>query len=325
MCTAIAMRGDGMYFGRNMDLFYEFGQRILITPRAYPLPCSEGEKKSAHYAMIGMGTLEDGCDLPLYADAMNECGLCMAALDFPGNAVYFKPSSRSEYDIAPYELIPWVLGCCKSVNDAVILLKNTVIVDRDVNERVPSTPLHWMLADGERSVAVEPTADGVCVYDDPFDVLTNAPSFGFHAQNVRQYAALDARYRESGAPEWLAPFSYGFGAIGLPGDLSSASRFVRAEFMLRHCAGEYNGEYRRVLQCMDILSSVAMVKGSVITPDGRADATLYSACMSPLTGRYYFKLRSDHRLLYAELADAEVSGNKVKTVAFPPPCEPMRI
>lgn len=318
------MRDGEMCFGRNMDLFYDFGERVIITPRSYPLPYLEDEKKSAHYAMIGMGTLEDGYDCPLYADAMNECGLCMAGLDFPGNAVYREDTPQGEVGVAPYELIPLVLGSCRSVDDAVDLAENVMLVDRAVSPRVGTTPLHWMLADVERTVVLEPMAEGLRIYDDPLDVLTNAPPFDFHLQNVKQYAALDSRYK-IGGDELFAPFSYGFGALGLPGDASSASRFVRAEFMLRHCGGGCTDEYSRVMQCMDILSSVAMVKGSVLTPDGRADMTVYSACMMPRSGRYYFRLHSDCRLAYAELTRADAEGSELKELALPLPSEPLKL
>lgn len=304
LCTAIALRDGSLCFGRNMDLFYDFDQRIIKLPSRCRMDMRFAGSSSEHYSIIGMGTRANDCELPLYADAMNSYGLCMAGLDFPDNAKYAKATVNGKENVAAFELIPWVLGNCKTVDEAEMLVKRTNIIGENVNETVGVAPLHWMIADNRRSLVVEPLEDGVKLYSNRFNVLTNNPDFGFHCENMRQYAALgaDVHCGEFGDALKLFPFSYGFGALGLRGDASSASRFVKAAF-LTHFGGKVklDNEYQRVLQCFKILYSLAMVKGSVITPDGREDATIYSACMSPASGKYYFSAYFDTRIYSAEI------------------------
>ena len=84
MCTSIAMNMDGFYFGRNLDLEYQFGERVAFTPRNFPFSFRKEKPLNQHLALIGMATVQDG--YPLYAEAANERGLCMAGLSFPDNA-----------------------------------------------------------------------------------------------------------------------------------------------------------------------------------------------------------------------------------------------
>ena len=97
MCTAIAVRCERFYFGRNMDYDRSFGEQVVISPRSFPFPFCREELCAGHYAMIGMASVMDG--YPLYADAVNEKGLGMAGLHFPDNAHY------RETDPEMYELL----------------------------------------------------------------------------------------------------------------------------------------------------------------------------------------------------------------------------
>jgi choloylglycine hydrolase len=119
MCTALSYPGNRHYFGRNLDLEYAYREEVVVTPRNYPFVFRCGAALQNHYAMIGMATISEG--YPLYYDATNEQGLSIAALNFPGNAKYLPKTSNFD-NIAPFELIPWVLGQCKSTEDAQKLL-----------------------------------------------------------------------------------------------------------------------------------------------------------------------------------------------------------
>ncbi len=119
MCTAINYKTNDHYFGRNLDWMYSYGERVTITPRNYAFKFKEKDVIESHYAIIGMALVRDG--YPLYFDATNEVGLSMAGLNFPDNAVYCNRQNEMD-NIAPYELIPWVLSQCRTVSDAKALL-----------------------------------------------------------------------------------------------------------------------------------------------------------------------------------------------------------
>ena len=107
MCTAIRLKNADVYFGRNLDLDKAFGQKVVFVPRDYAFRFRDGTSSQRHPALLGMATVVDG--YPLFADAMNENGLAIAGLNFPGNAHYFQRQDGKK-NVSPFELIPHVLS-----------------------------------------------------------------------------------------------------------------------------------------------------------------------------------------------------------------------
>ncbi len=285
MCTAVSYRSNASYFGRNLDLDRGYGERVVITPRNYKIKMRCLPPIASHYAMIGMATVADG--VALYYEATNEKGLSMAGLNFPDNATYYK-IAREKDNVAPFELIPWILAQCSRIDEAKRLLDKINVADIPFSERLPLSPLHWMISDKERSITVEPLKDGLKVYDNPFEVLANNPPFDFHKMNVSNYMGLGvgAASSQFDASLPVDNYSLGMGALGLPGDFSSASRFIRALFVKENSVSEPN-EGSNVNQFFHILQSVAMPKGCVLARDGFA-YTRYSSCCNADTGTYYY-------------------------------------
>ncbi|MBQ8841418.1 MAG: choloylglycine hydrolase [Ruminiclostridium sp.] len=280
MCTSISMNNGNFYFGRNMDIDYSFGERVIIMPRSFPISFKKVQAPEKHYAVIGMGTTEEG--FPLYAEGGNETGLCISALKFNDNAVYSENEEAGKNNIAPYELIPWILGKCRSVTEAKKLLEETNIIGVPFNDKLPLSPLHWHIADKKESITVERTGEGMKIYDNPFGVLTNNPPFPFHSENASQYERLTPKFPTNA---YIKPFGLGFGSIGLPGDFSPASRFIRAYFLLKNSACDSNN----IAQLFHLLDNVAIPKGAVLTPDGKYHYTTYSCCIDTTNMTYYYK------------------------------------
>ncbi len=314
MCTSIALKTENFYFGRNLDLDYEFGQRVVVTPRNYPFHFREAGSLTEHYALIGMAAVADG--YLLYAEAANEKGLCMAGLNFPDNAYYPEEASEGKDNVSPFEFIPWILGGCATVSDAETLLANIHLIAIPFHPQMPLTPLHWHIADRERSITVEAMKDGIHIHDNPVGVLTNNPPFDFHMTNLRQYLKLTADYPESsfGGEVKLSPFGYGFGGIGLPGDTSPVSRFVRAVFNKANSVWGRDEE-SSVTQFFHLLDSVAMVNGSVITSSGKPERTLYSCCINADKGIFYYKTYQNNQLTAIDIHHEDLDAHAV--VEFP--------
>ena len=290
MCTAVCYRSDASYFGRNLDLHCGYGEAVVITPRNYEINMRCEKPIRSHHAMIGMAAVVD--NFPLYYEATNERGLSMAGLSFPENAVYAH-YAKGRDNVAPFELIPWILAQCACVDDAKVLLDKLNLVNIDFSAQLPLSPLHWMISDKKCSIVVEPLQDGIKIYDDPFEVLTNNPPFAFHCTNASHYMGLStghaaSRFRE-GIP--MENYSLGMGALGLPGDYSSASRFVRALFVKENAVSEHN-ESSSVNQFFHILNAVAMPKGCVRAADG-FEYTRYSSCCNVDSGIYYYTTYDD--------------------------------
>lgn len=310
MCTCIAMKNGDFYFGRNLDLEYTFGSTVAVTPDRYPFSFRMGENMHEHYSMIGMAETADG--YPLYAEAVNERGLGMAGLYFPGNA-YYLPVGKSrgkKHCLAPFELIPWLLGKAATAAEAAGLLADVELSDIPFSVQLPNTPLHWMLADKEKCLTVEPAEDGLHIYENPFGVLTNNPPFPFHVMNTVQYLRMTSACPSNDlSPRLdLQPFGAGMGAFGLPGDSSPASRFVRAVFLKENSACP-SDEQPNVMQFFHILEQVGMVRGTVKNREGKDEFTTYSCCINASRGIYYCRTYEDGRIrkveMQAENADRE--------------------
>ena len=313
MCTAVSMNSGDHYFGRNLDFECSYEESVTITPRNFPFSFPNGTNWEHHYAIIGMAHVSE--EYPLYYDAVNEKGLAMAGLLFAGNAVYGKPLPKKD-NIPTWAFIPWVLGQCASVAEAEALLGNINLTDEAFSPLLPPTPLHWMIADKERSITVEATAEGLEVYENPVGVLTNNPPFPFHLQNLTQYLNLTAELAENRFSDTidLRPFSRGMGAIGLPGDLSSASRFIRAAFVKLHSvSGE--GEEESVSQFFHILGAVEQQRGCVRLEEEKYEITIYSSCCNLEKGIYYYKTYDGKGITAVELHGEDLEGQRL--VLFP--------
>ncbi|WP_291244321.1 linear amide C-N hydrolase, partial [Fournierella sp.] len=152
-------------------------------------------------------------------------------------------------------------------------------------------------------------AEGSRLYEDPVGVLTNNPPFPVQLANLTGYQTLSAAPPENrfapGVP--LPPYGQGMGAIGLPGDCSPMSRFVRAAFL--KCNSIHTAGDDAVNQFFRILDAVAMVRGSVMTPEGKPDMTLYSCCADPARGVYYFKTYDNSHIHAVSLLRAPLEAN----------------
>ena len=305
MCTAISMHGKNHYFGRNLDLTYHYNEAVTITPRNYKFNFRHIGDISAHYAMIGIATTVD--TYPLYYEAVNECGLGICALNFPGNAAYFSPCSEKT-NIASFEFIPWLLGHCSDTASVCSVITNLNITDTPFNAQYLPSPLHWLVSDTEHSIVIEQMPSGLFCFDNPMHVLTNNPPFYYHCENIHNYINVTANEPTNRFAQSLpiTPYSIGMGGIGLPGDLSSASRFVRAAFQLHNCV-KYNTEEANVNQFFHILRSVEQTEGCA-TVDGAFEKTVYSSCCNTSKAIYYYTTYENSQITCVNMHNENLNG-----------------
>lgn len=313
MCTCLTFQNEDFYFGRNLDLEVPFGREIVVTPRNFRFSFKYAGSLSSHYALIGMA--ERMNDYPLYAEAVNEKGLGMAGLNFPGNAVYREKTAEKD-NVASFELIPWLLSTCSNIKEARKQLERICITDDAFTSTLPPAPLHFMLADKKECLVIESVKDGLKIYDNPVGVLTNNPPFPFHLDYLAQFLNLSAAYSENRFSQKLClePFGQGMGSFGLPGDLSPASRFVRAAFLKWNSCADKD-EASSVSQFFHILDGVKMIKGAALNPQGRSEVTTYSCCINTDKGIYYVKSYENSQIQKVELHHAPLDSNVL--IAYP--------
>lgn len=306
MCTAVSYKTKNFYFGRTLDYESTFPTHITVTPRRFPLRFRHGGTMSVHHALIGMAYVVG--DYPLYYDGMNEKGLCMAGLNFVGNAVYRSHAPEGD-NICQFEFIPWILGQCATVAEARGLLSRIRLTDTPFSEELPVSDLHWMMADRQESITVESVADGVMVYDNPVGVLTNNPPFPEQLFRLNDFMHLSPTEPENRFSDRLdlRPYSRGMGAMGLPGDLSSPSRFVRAAFVkMNSVSGDTETE--SVGQFFHIMGSVEQPSGCCLVGDGEYERTIYTSCCSADRGIYYYTTYENPAVTAVDMTREDLDG-----------------
>ena len=307
MCTAATYQTRDFYFGRTLDYEFSYGDEVTITPRGYAFAFRHAGRLDHPYAMIGMAHVAQ--DYPLYYDAMNEKGLCMAGLNFVGNAAYADVIPGRE-NVAQFELIPYLLGQCASVAEARDRLARLNLVGTPFSAQLPAAQLHWLLADQHQAVVIESMADGLHIYDNLVGVLTNNPPFPQQLFQLNNYMNLSPRQPENRfAPQLpLTPYSRGMGALGLPGDLSSASRFVRVAFT-RMNAVSGDSEAESVSQFFHILGAVEQQRGCCEVRDRQYEITLYTSCCNAARGIYYYTTYENRQITAVDMHRENLNGS----------------
>ena len=306
MCTAVTYQTKDHYFGRTLDLEYSYQETVTVTPRNFPFHFRNGKTLSSHGAIIGMATVMDG--YPLYYEAANEWGLAVAGLNFPENAHYF-PADPEKINIAPFELIPWLLGQCKTLSEIRRCLSEINLWKENFADQLPLSPLHWMISDKDASITVECVKSGLTIYENPVGVLTNNPCFDNHMIHLTEFINLTCYSPENrfGQVE-LRPYCKGMGAIGLPGDLSSASRFVRAAYVkLNSVSGD--SELESISQFFHILGSVEQQRGCVRLDDGSYEITGYTSCINTDRGIYYYTTYENQCISAVDMHRCDLDGS----------------
>lgn len=309
MCTAATYKTKDFYFGRTLDYEFSYGDEVTITPRNYPFHFKEKETKETHYALIGMAYITE--NYPLYYDAINEKGLAMAGLNFVGNAHYNEKKDGKD-NIAQFEFIPWILSQCTTVKEARALVEQINLLNVPFSDKLPLAQLHWIISDKEESITVESVMEGIKIYDNPVGVLTNNPTFDIQMFALNNYMGLSAKSPEVSFAKGLRlkRYSRGMGAMGLPGDLSSQSRFVRVAFTkMNSISGD--GEKESVSQFFHILNSVDQQRGCCELDDGKYEITLYTSCCNTDKGVYYYTTYDNHQITAIDMHRENLDGDKL--------------
>ena len=313
MCTAATYKTKDFYFGRTLDYEFSYGDEVTITPRNFEFKFREVDDIKSHYAIIGMAFVTE--DYPLYYDAINEKGLAIAGLNFVGNA-HYKEKQEGKDNVAQFELIPWILSQCSNVNEARNLIEKMNVLNTPFSDKLPLASLHWIISDSTQSITVESVIDGIKIYDNPVGVLTNNPPFNYQMFNLNNYMQLAVENRSNTFSENLElnQYSRGMGGMGLPGDLSSQSRFVRVAFVkMNSLSGD--SEEESVSQFFHILGSVDQQRGCCKLGEDKYEITLYTSCCNTDKGIYYYNTYDNHQISAVDMHKADLEGEKLYTYA----------
>lgn len=308
MCTFIKFNDNNgkLFYGRNLDVDQDYGEKAIITPRNYTYPMNFMDDLKTKYAIVGMGIHMNG--MPLYFDCANEKGLVIGSLNFPGNAYFTDGPVDGKTNMTPVEFMTWVTGMFDNVKDVKEALKNLNLVNKPVDPKMGVAPLHWTISDANETIVVEQTVEGLHVYEDNIHVLTNNPEFPWHIQNLNNYIGLN--HNDFLDTKWgdqeIKAFGVGTGSFGLPGDSTPPSRFVRAAYNLANYP-TVEGENANVAKSFNIMKSVAMTEGAVVNKHENKELTIYTAVYSQATKTYYYDFYNDYHILSCQLTDENMN------------------
>jgi choloylglycine hydrolase len=236
-CTAFQIKandGAQIYF-RSMEFGYPFNSKVLVVPRGTEFTGSApggkpGKKWTAKYGFVGLNA-----DIAptLVADGQNEKGLAIGVLYLPGFAQYLEPAAApADKSIGSWEVAAYLLSNFSSVDEAIAALQDDVYVAQQ--EFVPFKevlPVHYWIGDNTgKVVIVEYVGGKLNIHDAPLGTLTNSPPYDWQTINVGNYVDISpVNVPERTLGKFTSVnYGQGSGAIGLPGDMSPPSRFIRA-------------------------------------------------------------------------------------------------
>ncbi len=305
MCTAISFKSDSAYFGRNLDYEFSYGEEVVIIPKNYTIKYKYKEEDSSHLAIVGMAHIEN--NFPLLYDGINECGLGMAGLNFVGNC-HYENYKENKDNITSFEFILYILSTCRNVKEVKEKLKNINVTNDSFSPQLSPSQLHYLVSDADESIVIENRIGGIKVFEHTIGVLTNNPPFEYQMAALNNYRSLSNKdpINTFSKDIDLSLYSRGMGAIGLPGDLSSQSRFVRVAFT-KFNSTTSKKDIENVNQFFHILHSVEQQNGVCEVKEGKYEYTIYTSCCDLNKGIYYYTTYKNHQINAIDMHDVDLN------------------
>jgi choloylglycine hydrolase len=322
-CTGITIKSkDGsVIFARTLEYAVDIKSNIIIVPRGKEYvgstPTAEpGLRWKTKYGMVGMNAF----DMPVLVDGLNEKGLHVGLFYFPGFAKYQQIKAEEiGKTLAPWQLGVFLLGTCANVKEAAAAAKKLcvgAVVQKDMGF-VP--PVHFIVTDAKEScIVLEHIGGELKIYENPLGVMSNSPSFDWHMTNLSNYVNLtvsNVPKIEVGGKE-LKGLGQGSGMLGLPGDFTPPSRFVRAVAFSKS-ALPVGTAREGVLQAFHILNQFDIPKGAARgVEQGKevADYTLWTSAADLKNLRYYFRTYDNSKIRMIDLKSADLDAKEIKTL-----------
>jgi choloylglycine hydrolase len=329
-CTSFVLRSEdgGIVYARTLEFALPLHSRVIILPRNLALTgtgpdgqAGTGLAWHSKYGVVGM----DGVGLPIVVDGMNEAGLAGGALYLPGYAEYQTVTPGQERSsVASYELLLYLLTSFATVAEAKAGLPKVLVNRSSQAVFGMPVPLHITLHDKSgASLVVEYVGGRLTMYDNPTGVMTNAPPFDWHIAHLGMYLDLSVNEPKplTLGSLTLQPPSSGAGAVGLPGDMSSPSRFLRA-FLFSYNAPKEPTSGQAVNLAFHILNNFDIVPGTIRTSVSAAagggvngtEITEWSAVADLKTKRYYVRTYGDLEAREVDLDRAGLDGTAIRTI-----------
>ncbi len=297
-CTNIMVQAkdNAIIIGRTLEFGPSLNSDIVTSPKGKAFTNQINGKPShswtAQYGYVYLNFF--GQDQAV--DGMNDQGLSIGFLYLPGYTKYPDATDENIKKGIPYfQLGDWVLSQFKSTEEAKTALKNLVVFAQNltIDGQARSFPLHLVINDAKgQSIVVEFNKGKMQIYDNPLGILTNSPTFDWQLTNLKNYANLSPYAVQ---PIQIDGMNYsatgqGSGMVGLPGDTTPPSRFVKMAFLQKTALPVENAEQAVVLS-EHIIDNVFIPNGLVRNAKGTpgAETTQWTVFKDLKNGKLYFK------------------------------------
>jgi choloylglycine hydrolase len=327
-CTGIRLiAADGtVVHARTLEFAIDLESEILVSPRGYErvglTPDNrDGLKWKAKYASVGA----NGVGLPILIDGVNEAGLAAGLFYFPTTAGYLPYGlDDAAKTIAPWQLGSWILDNFASVDEVKANIGSILVAGTVLKQWGFSPPVHAVVHDASgKSLVIEYVGGKLNLYDNPLGVITNSPAFDWHMTNLRNYVNFSLNNHppiELGSVK-LEPFGQGSGMLGMPGDFTPPSRFVRAVAFSQSVLPAKTGD-EAILSAFHILNNFDIPKGSAREAEKDdqgnvlADYTIWTAASDLKTKRYFFRTYDDSRIRMVDLTKMNLNAKDIVTFSM---------
>lgn len=321
-CTGIKLRAkDGaIVHGRTLEFGVKVDTSIAVFPRGYAFqsttPTGPGYSYNSKFAAVGAIAFGNMAIL----DGMNEMGLAVGTFYFPGYADYavISPENQSKA-LSPIDFPNWIVCSFASVDEVKKALDSVVIAPTVIPQwgKTAPPPFHYIVYDKSGAcLVIEPIGGKLVTYDNPIGTFTNSPTFDWHMTNLRNYINLTPfnvnPYKVDGLE--LAPFGQGAGLVGLPGDFTPPSRFVRAAIFSMTAVPSANAD-AAVFQAFHVLNQFDIPVGSAREKEKGVtafDYTLITSVKNPQSLRYYFRTFDDQTIRFVDLRTFDLDAKVIK-------------
>jgi len=298
-CTGIIIKTkNGVTIpARTMEFGFDIKSKLLIIPKGSDITFlsfvdgKDGYKMKAKYGFAGMNAVEKN----IVVDGVNEAGLYLGCFYFSGDAQYEKlTSSNQSSAVSSEELGNYVLGSFATIDEVIEGLKKITVVGSFIDVIQGEAPFHYAVTDATgRSVVIEYTKEGLQVHENTVNAVCNNPTYDWHLTNLRNYVNLTPNNRQgfNVNNEKIKGMGQGTGMLGMPGDYTSPSRFIRAAAFANTALPSANEE-EGIFRAFHTLNAFDIPKGAIrdsATKDAHTDYTVWTSAVDTRNKMYYYK------------------------------------
>ena len=327
-CTGIQLIAeDGtVVHARTMEFAIDIHSDVIMVPRGYARTGTtpdgkEGLKWKTKYASVGA----NGVGLPVLFDGLNEKGLAAGTFYFPTSAGYMPYNAADAgKTIAQWEVGSWILENFASVEEVKANIGNIVVPAVVFAAWGFAPEAHYIVHDASgKSIVIEYVGGKLTVHDNPLGVLTNSPTFDWHMNNLRNYV----NFSMTNVPPvklgsiTLQPFGQGSGMLGLPGDFTPPSRFVRAVAFSQSVFKPMTGD-DAVLEAFHVLNQFDIPKGAAREHEKDehgnilADYTIWTSAGDLKAKRFYFRTYENSQIRMVDLMKMNLDGKDMVKISM---------